>query len=196
MLTHVSTTDPKPGRWILPVVILALIGFTYLFVDALPPADVAASTSTTAPTTTTTTLPPSTTSTLPNDILAFLQEVERFDSESLVLQTDLDHFNEEWENRSDTGATSDQTEQGFEKVRDAAQELSNQVAAATVPQPFPSAWSDTVIASQLLVTRVNEVIDGLLAPDDGSDRRAAVIAYGDATTAFIQQLDAVRALTP
>ena len=196
MLTLVSTTDSKPGRWILPIVILALIGFTYLFVDALPPADVAASTSTTTSSTTTTTLPPSTTTTLPNDILAFLQEIDRFETESRALQADLDQVNDDWEDRDRTGATLDQTRIGFENVRDAAQELSNQVAAATVPEPFPPAWTDTVVASQLLVTRADEVIDGLLAPDDGSDRRAAVIAYGEATTAFIQQLDAVRALTP
>jgi hypothetical protein len=196
MLTPVSTTDPKPGRWILPVVIAALIGFTYLFVDALPAADVAASTSTTAPTTTTTTVPPSTTTTLANDILAFLQEVDRFETESRGLQADLDQVNDDWENRDRTGATLDETRHGFEEVRDGAQELSNQVAAATVPEPFPPAWNDTVVASQLLVTRAQEVIDGLLAPDDGSERRVAVIAFGDATTAFIQQLDAVRALTP
>lgn len=196
MLTIVSTTDPKPGRWILPVVIVALIGFTYLFVDALPPAEVAASTSTTS-STTTTTIPESTTSsTLPADIRAFLQETERFESEALALQADLELVNENWENRETTGATLDETRQGFEDVRDAAQELANQIAATVVPEPFPPAWPDTIIASQLLVTRADEVIDGLLAPDDGSGRRQAVTAYGEATTAFIEQLDTVRALTP
>ena len=34
-----SKEDPKHGRWILPVTIAALIGFTYLFVTALPPAE-------------------------------------------------------------------------------------------------------------------------------------------------------------
>jgi len=65
-----------------------------------------------------------------------------------------------------------------------------------VPEPFPPEWPDTIIAAQLLVTRAEAVIEGLLAPDDGSERRQAVIEYGEATTAFIQQLDAVLALTP
>ena len=30
--------DPKPGRWILPLVILGMIGFTYFFVRELPEA--------------------------------------------------------------------------------------------------------------------------------------------------------------
>lgn len=196
MLTIVSTTDPKPGRWILPVVIVALIGFTYLFVDALPPAEVAASTSTTSSTTTTTVPASTTSSTLPADIRAFIQETERFESEALALQADLELVNENWENREGGEPTLDETREGFEDVRDAAQELANQVAATVVPEPFPPAWPDTIIASQLLVTRADEVIDGLLAPDDGSGRRQAVIAYGEATAALIDQLDTVLALTP
>jgi hypothetical protein len=196
MLTGVSATDPKPGRWILPVVILALIGFTYLFVNALPPAEVAASTSTTSSTTSTTVPATTTSTTLPNDILAFLQELERFDTETLALQADLELTNDNWENRVRTGATLTETRTAFEASRDAAQKLSDEVAATVVPEPFPPAWSDTIIAAQLLVSRADEVIDGLLAPDDGSLRRQAVIDYGEATTAFIQQLDAVIALTP
>lgn len=196
MLRTVSTNDPKPGRWILPVVIVALIGFTYLFVNALPAADVAASTSTTSSTTTTLAPTTSTSTTLPNDILAFLQELDRFETEAIALQANLDEVNAGWENRDDTGATLDETKAGFEAVRDGAQVLSNQIAAAIVPEPFPPAWPETTLASQLLVTRANEVIDGLLAPDDGSMRRQAVTAYGDATTAFAAELDTVRALTP
>ena len=29
------STDPKPGRWILPLIILAMVGFTYVFVSSL-----------------------------------------------------------------------------------------------------------------------------------------------------------------
>ncbi len=196
MLTLVSTADPKPGRWILPVVIVVLIGFTYLFVNALPPADVAASTSTTS-STTSTTLPASTTSsTLPNDILAFLQELDRFENLANDLLTDLNQANEDWENRGDTGATKDETEAAFTAVRDGAQDLANQVAATTVPEPFPPAWPDTIAAAQQLVTDAQAVIDGLNAPDDGSLRREAVTAYNTSTASFTAQLDAVRALTP
>ena len=30
--------DPKPGRWILPLVVLGMIAFTYFFVRELPEA--------------------------------------------------------------------------------------------------------------------------------------------------------------
>jgi len=193
----VSKTDPKPGRWILPIVIAALIGFTYLFVNALPVADVAASTSTSTSTTTTTVAPTTTSTTLPNEVLAFLQEVDRFEVIAIALQADLDQVNVDWENRDRTGATLEDTQAGFEDVRDRAQELSDQVAATSVPEPYPPAWQpDTIIAAQLLPNTAQEVIDGLLAPDDGAMRRQAVEDYGAATTAFTDQLDVVRSLTP
>ena len=191
-----SKTDPKPGRWILPIVIAALIGFTYLFVNALPAADVAASTSTTTTTVAPTTTSSTTTTTLPNDILAFLQELERFEEIAITLQADLEQVNDDWEDRERTGATLEETEAGFEAVRDAAQVLSDEVAATTVPEPFPPAWPDTIIAAQLLPNTAQDVIDGLLAPDDGTSRREAVEAYAEATTAFLDQLDVVRSLTP
>ena len=67
-----SKEDPKHGRWILPVVVAALIGFTYLFVNALPPAEIPVGTTTTAVAaeTTTTTVAATTTTTLPADIAA------------------------------------------------------------------------------------------------------------------------------
>lgn len=192
MLTGVSKEDPKPGRWILPIVIAALIGFTYVFVNALPAADIAASTSTTLATTTTTIPQTTTSSTLPTDILAFLQELDRFENMANDLQTQMDEVNDA---REDGGTVAD-AETGFETVKDDAQDLANQVAATSVPDVFDSAWPDTIDASQDLVAQAQLVIDGLLAPDDGTLRRAAVEEYAVTTVAFNDQLDVVRGLTP
>ncbi len=192
MLIGVSKEDPKPGRWILPIVIAALIGFTYVFVNALPPADIAASTTTTLPPTTTTIAQTTTSSTLPTDILAFLQELDRFENMANDLQTEMDEVNDA---REDGGSVAD-AEAGFEAVKDGAQELANQVAATSVPDVFASAWPDTIAASQDLVTQAQIVIDGLHAPDDGTLRREAVAEYAVATNAFNDQLDIVRDLTP
>ena len=193
MLIAVSKEDPKPGRWILPIVIVALIGVTYLFVNALPAADVAASTSTTLATTTTTTAPPSTTTTLPNDILAFLQEVDRFDEAATALQTDLNAVNDAWEADE---IDFDAALAGFEAVQQGAQQLANEVAATSVPDPYTPAWPDTIAASQDLVVAADAVIAGLQAPDDGTARREAVTLYNEETVAFQDQLDVVRSLTP
>ena len=55
--------DPKPGRWMLPLVVLAMVAFTYLFVRELPASaggDSDESTTTTAfgATTTSEAIPP------------------------------------------------------------------------------------------------------------------------------------------
>ncbi len=191
-----SKTDPKPGRWILPIVIAALIGFTYLFVNALPAADVTASTSTTTSTTSTTVAPTTTSTTLPNDILAFLQELDRFEDVAIALRAELEQVNDDWENRDRTRMKIGEAEAGFTAVQDDAQELADQVGTTTVPEPFPPAWQDTIIAAFVLPSTVQDVIDGLLEPDDGSLRREAIIAYAEATAEFTGQLDAVRSLTP
>jgi len=192
MLTGVSKEDPKPGRWILPIVIAALIGFTYVFVNALPPADIAASTTTTLPPTTTTVAPTTTSSTLPVDVLAFLQELDRFENVANDLQTQMDEVN----NAREDGASFDDTDAAFEVVKDDAQVLANQVATTSVPSVFESSWPDAIAASQNLVTQAQVVIDGLHAPDDGTLRRAAVAEYALTTKAFNDQLDLVRELTP
>lgn len=192
MLTGVSKEDPKPGRWILPIIIAALIGFTYVFVNALPPADIAASTTTTLPPTTTTIAQTTTSSTLPIDILAFLQELDRFENVANDIQTEMDEVN----NAREDGATVDDTGAAFEAVKDEAQDLANQVAATSVPDVFASAWPDTIAASQDLVTQAQAVIDGLHAPDDGTLRRKAVAEHAVTTNAFNDQLDIVRELTP
>ncbi|MFV1970961.1 MAG: hypothetical protein ACC683_08175 [Acidimicrobiia bacterium] len=187
-----SKEDPKPGRWLLPIVIAALIGFTYVFVNALPAADIAASTTTTLPPTTTTIAQTTTSSTLPTDILAFLQELDRFENMANDLQTQMDEVNDA---REDGGTVGD-AEVGFEAVKDSVQDLANQVAATSVPDAFTSAWPDTIDASQDLVAQAQAVIDGLHAPDDGTLRRAAVAEYAVTTKAFNDQLDVVRGLTP
>ena len=195
-LTSVSKEDPKPGRWILPIVITALIGFTYVFVNALPAADVTppATAARHATTTTTTTIPQTTTSTtLPIEVRAFLQELDRFENMTSDLQSELEDVNTKWENRDILFSAADT---GFSEVREDAQDLANQIAAASVPDPFTTAWPDTVAASKDLVAQLQTVIDGLRAPDDGTLRRAAVDSYSATSAAFTKQLDVVRGLTP
>lgn len=186
-----SKEDPKHGRWILPVVIAGLIGFTYVFVNALPAADIVASTTTTAPATTTTVAQTTTSTTLPVDVQAFLQELDRFENVANDLETEMISVNDARE----AGASFEDTLHDFEAVKAAAQDLANEVAASSVPDRFNPAWPDAILASQALVEQAEAVIDGLRAPDDGDLRRAAVAEYSVTTKAFNDQLDAVRGLT-
>jgi hypothetical protein len=191
----VSKEDPKHGRWILPVVVAALIGFTYLFVNALPPAEIPVGTTTTvvAAETTTTTTSAATTTTLPADIAAFLQLVNGYASDAVKINTDIDTANTAWENDE---ASFEDTLASFEASRVEAQTLSDNVTATNPPDIYADVWPDAVTAAAALPTGVDAVIDGLRAPDDGTARSEAVAAYDVLTDEFLSALDAVTAATP
>jgi hypothetical protein len=200
ILAAVSKEDPKHGRWILPVVIVALIGFTYLFVNALPPAEIpVGTTSTTLITggeTTTTIGETSTTTTLPPDIEAFLALVDGYDADAQAVEADIDEANTAWENRADGVPSLDDTRSAFEAAKTDAEVLNENVSGTNPPEAYATAWTDAVAAAAALPDGVQAVIDGLNAPDDGTQRRDAVAAYADLTSAFLESLNAVRAATP
>ena len=79
-----SKEDPKHGRWILPLVIAGLVGLTYSFVNALPPAEVPLASTTTA-VVTTTAPPETTTTTLPPEIEAFMALVDGYEATALEI---------------------------------------------------------------------------------------------------------------
>lgn len=190
-----SRQDPKPGRYILPVVIAALIGVTYVFVNALPPVDITTSSTsgTSSAVATDTTPETSTTSTLPSDAVAFFAEVDRFEAVAADNLVQLNDTNAKWEAEE---IEYSETKNGFVEVRDSSQNLTDQMAAATVPETYKPEWPDALVAAQDLVTKATAVIAGLEAPDDGTLRQQAVQAFNDASIVFADQLDAVRAQTP
>lgn len=190
-----SKEDPKHGRWILPVVVAALIGFTYLFVNALPPAEIPVGTTTTvvAAETTTTTAAAVTTTTLPADIAAFLQLVNGYASDATKINADIDAANAARENGE---AEFAETLAAFEASAVEAQTLSDNVAATNPPDVYAAVWPDAVSTAAALPTGANAVIEGLRAPDDGTARREAAAAYAVLTDDFLTALDTVTAATP
>ena len=195
MLTDVSRQDPKPCRYILPVVVAALIGLTYVFVNALPPVDITttSTTSTASSAAVDTTQETSTTSTLPSDAVAFLAEVDRFEAIAADNLVQLNDVNTKWE--ADEIEFSE-AKNGFVEVRDSAQNLTDQMAASTVPETYQPEWPAALAAAQELVTRATAVIAGLEAPDDGTLRQQGVQAFNEASIDFADQLDIVRNQTP
>ncbi|MEA3511300.1 MAG: hypothetical protein U9R51_07690 [Actinomycetota bacterium] len=193
-----SKEDPKHGRWILPVVIAALIGFTYLFVTALPPAEIPVGTTTTVVASeTTTSIPDSTTTTtLSADIAAFLSLVDDYEATANTIANDIDDTNTAWENRTDGIPSFDDTLAAFEAAKVEAQTLSDSVEATNPPDAYTAAWPDSITAAAALPPGVDTVIEGLRAPDDGTARREAVDAYEVLTTEFIATLTAVKNATP
>ncbi len=193
-----SKEDPKHGRWILPVAVAALIGFTYLFVTALPPAEIPVGTTTTVVASDTTTSIPDdiTTTTLPADIAAFLRLVDGYEATAVSIAADIDAANTAWENKEDDVPSFAETLAAFETAKVEAQTLNDSVAATNPPDAYAAVWPDSIAAAATLPPGVDAVIEGLRAPDDGTARREAVDAYEVLTTEFIATLDQVKAATP
>ncbi len=187
----VSKQDPKHGRWILPLVVAALIGFTYVLVNALPPAeveDVTTTTVTASETTTTVAATTTTTTTVPPEIADFLRLVATYGERARGIQGDVNEVNDAWEARE---ISFGEARDGFTTARDDAQSLADDVGATDVPADFEDLWPDVITAADALPIAADEVLAGLAASDDGTRRREAVAAYDTATDVFVASLAAL-----
>ena len=85
-----ETVDPRHGRWILPLLVLAMVVLTYTFVNSLEPSD--------NPTGTTSAEPPfptdgtSTTTSLPPEIASFMVTIDIFENQATAFRDAFPRF--------------------------------------------------------------------------------------------------------
>lgn len=181
--------DPKPGRWILPLVILGMIAFTYFFVRELPEA----STETTLVSGpgTTTTVPGddgggSTTqapSTLDPDTQAYLDTVDAINVALTAQSTEISTVN--------TGFNADprevefaDAETRFEAVVTETSALAEQLRGLTPPVALEANHTTLQTNVDLATASAEAALAGLLSTDTGEARNAAVDAYVQAAADF------------
>jgi hypothetical protein len=185
--------DPKHGRWILPLIIAAMVVLTYTFVNSLEPAEEVDGTETTVvppfPTV------PTTSTTLPADIQAFLVTMDVFESQALTFLDEITRINDQWEAR---GIQFNEAINSFQQVRASISDWEGDVAEAADPTTAPSGLGEPLV--QLLVDvgelapAVEDIVLGLRAPDDGTLRREAVEAFGAEVQDVVDTLDEIRAI--
>lgn len=182
--------DPKPGRWILPLVILGMIAFTYFFVRSLPEAspDTTLAAGDTTPTTVGegeagATTVPGEGGTIPDAAAAYITELDRINGEFQALNNELVAVN--------TGFDADPREIEFgdaearmEAVATSAQTLSDQVAALAPPAGLEANQEALAAAASLAARAAGEALTGLQSADPGDLRRSAVTAFTGAITDF------------
>ena len=175
--------DPKPGRWILPLVVLGMVAFTYFFVRELPEA----STETTLVSGpgTTTTVPggngtsPSTTgtqATLDPETQTYLDEIDGINQELQVQRTELVTTNEAFDQDPREIEFSD-AEDRFEAVETATQELADRHSALTPPGALTANHSTLLAAIDLAADSITQALEGLRSTDTGEQRSSGVDAY-------------------
>lgn len=194
--------DPKPGRWVLPLVVLGMVLFTWIWVNRLGVTQVddasdASSTTTTtaapgeaeedtepaAETTTTTQLSP--------EMEIYLSNLAEDKQALAELSAEMNAVNQDWEDRRVT----------YSEAGDNMAAVSEQavVFSTAVEDHRPSDQiAGLVDAHQVALDRAvavaeaaEAVLAGLRAPDDGELRRAALVEFRAAAASFDQAADQI-----
>ena len=182
-----SRADPKPGRWILPLVVTGIIGFTYTFVNALPAAEVPSATTTTldasGSSTTTASTSSTTTTTLPPEAVAFIEAVDGFSVDATALLEVAQQLNEDWEAR--TVGFSD-IRSGLGDLRGSMSAFVEALSTAEFPDDAAALWTDAVEAAAAMNEAADAMLDGLVNTE-GSERRLAALGDFNAAETSLQQ---------
>lgn len=188
--------DPKPGRWILPLVILGMIAFTYFFVRALPEASTDTTLAPVASDTTTTEAgdgdgdgdDPSTSTTeaesqLDPETQAYLDEIDSINQELQVQRTELVTVNEAF-NQDPREIEYAEAEDRFEAIVTVTEELVTRQTDLTPPDALAANHQSLVSAIDLASDSISEALAGLRSTDEGQQRNSGVEAFTQAASDY------------
>ena len=191
-------SDPKPGRLILPLVLIGMIATTYTFINRVTTNNnlevINLDEDTTEVVTeevvldTTTT---STTTTLPEDVVTYLEEIQSEKIQSDELGKKVLEANQRWD---DKDTTYQEAQQEFEAFIDDAEQF-----VATVTNPGPPESNNSLISSHeelkvlvnLIYEDTKELLEGLTAPDTGERRSNALSSFNNNLGSFQQKIEEI-----
>lgn len=187
--------DPRPGRWLLPLVILGMVLFTYVFVQALPGAE-GDGTDLSGDATTTTTLADATSSTtttteavvLDPSVQAYLDGITALETELTGFQTEMASINAQWDS-PDRTVTYQDTEAALVDLAARVQAWSEGLAAIVAPLGLENVHTVLTAAAAEAANAADAVVAGLQSSDTGEARRAALDAFDEAVRAFTAAAD-------
>ena len=188
--------DPRPGRWLLPLVILGMVVFTYVFVQALPGADADGDDLSSEATTTTTTEPESDSSTtttteavvLDPSVQDYLDLVASQETALTGFQTEMATINGQWDADERT-VTYPDTEAALVDLAGRVRTWAQDVAAVVAPLGLEGVHTVLSAAAAEAANASDAVVAGLQSSDTGEARRAALDSFDEAVRAFTAAAD-------
>ena len=190
--------DPKPGRVVLPLVLIGMIATTYTFINRVAtnndlylvveetPVETLAEEVVVEDTTTT-----STTTTLPDDYVQYLEEISAEKIQATELGKDVLEANENWDEKS---VTYPEAKDEFRAFIATAEQF---VITVSEPGP-PNEYANLVTSHEELKTLVNlvyadtiELLAGLESSDTGEKRAAALDSFNSNLDQFIKKIEEV-----
>jgi len=191
--------DPKPGRIVLPLVLIGMIATTYTFINRVAtnnnldivaeetPVETVAEETSTEDTSTTTT----TTTTLPDNYVAYLEELTAEKIQATELGKDVLEANDNWDNQT---VTYQEAKDEFKVNISTAEQF---VTTVSEPGP-PNEFANLVTSHEELKTLVNliyedtvELLAGLESSDTGEQRAAALDSFNKNLDQFIKKIEEV-----
>jgi len=190
-------SDPKPGRIVLPLVLIGMIATTYTFINRVATNNnleivteettVTTSSEVVNEETTTST----TTTTLPEDFVAYLEEITAEKLQANELGKKVLEANQNWDDKS---ITYQEAKQEFAAFIEDAEEF---VVTVTDPGP-PNQYANLVTSHEELKTLVNliaedtvELLAGLESSDKGEQRAAALDSFNKNLDQFIKRVEEI-----
>jgi len=190
-------SDPKPGRIVLPLVLIGMIATTYTFINRVATnnnleimtEDTTVTTTEELVTEETTTS--TTTTTLPEDYVAYLEEITAEKIQANELGKKVLEANQNWDDKT---VTYQEAKQEFAAFINDAEEF---VVTVTDPGP-PNQYANLVTSHEELKTLVNlialdtvELLAGLESSDTGEQRAAALDSFNKNLDQFIKRVDEI-----
>lgn len=191
--------DPKPGRLILPLVLIGMIATTYTFINRVTTNNnlevinidddstvVVVDEAVEQDTTTT-----STTTTLPEEVVTYLEEIQAEKIQSIELGKTVLETNQRWD---DKVTTYQEAQQEFKSFIDNAEQF-----VSTVTNPGPPESNASLISSHeelkvlvnLIYADTEELLEGLTAPDTGERRSSALDSFNNNLESFQEKIEEI-----
>ena len=191
-------SDPKPGRLILPLVLIGMIATTYTFINRvatqnnLEIVDSSVVTEETVaevveePTTST-----STTTTIPEETVQYLEEITGEKIQAIELGKKVLETNQRWDDKVTT------YQEAQVEFQDFIDDFADFVVVFTSPGPpssdasLSSSHDELTILVNLIYEDTEELLEGLTAPDTGERRSAALESFNSNLDLFIERIEQI-----
>ena len=183
-------SDPKPGRLILPLVLIGMIATTYTFVNrVVENNDLEIIEETVVEETVVEETSTTTTTTIPEDVVQYLEEITGEKIQAIELGKKVLETNQRWD---DKVTTYQEAQVEFEEF---INDFASFVTVFTSPGPpstnsnLTSSHEELTILVNLIYEDTQELLEGLTAPDTGERRAAALESFNSNLDLFIERIE-------
>ena len=193
--------DPKPGRLVLPLVLIGMIATTYTFINRVAtnnsleieptveqvivePDEEPVSEDTTTTTSTT----------LPGEVVAYLEEISSEKIQSIDLATKVLEANDKWDNED---ITYQEAKDEFANFIEDAQQFVETVSEPGPPTTFAGlvkSHEELKSLAELIFADTEELLEGLTSSDTGEIRSAALDSFNNNINLFQAKVDEIVAI--